>query len=181
MSYKTLLTHVQNGPAGAAALQAAVDIAGDLGATLIGLGSEMIPPSGVADPTGLIEGEWVKAMREQIEKNLDEAEQQFNAAASGAPNIWLRSLELPARALARAARAADLILVGRTPHPLNAFRDCDVGELAITAGRPVLVAPSRPQCIIGTPIYGTLARGHSAGSLNGMQPSASSVSASDQT
>lgn len=141
MAYKTILTHVQNTPAAALTLDSAVALTRDLDATLLGLGAEMIPPSGVADPTGLVEGQWAAMMREQIEKNLHEAERVFTAAASGVPNAWVRSLDLPARALARAARAADLIVVASAPHPTNAYRDCDVGELAITSGRPVLVVP----------------------------------------
>lgn len=141
MSYKTILTHVRTTPAAALTLESAVALARDLDATLLGLGAEMIPPSGAPDPSGLIEGQWAALMREQIEKNLGEAERSFTAAASGVASAWVRSLDLPVRALARAARAADLIVVGSSPSQANPYQDCDVGALAITSGRPVLVAP----------------------------------------
>jgi nucleotide-binding universal stress UspA family protein len=142
MAYKTLLTHVQSDPKAGPRLACAAALARDLDCTFLGLGAEMIPPSGASDPYGILEGEWIVAMRDQLEKNLDAAEAMFEAAAKDLPHDWVRMIDLPGKAVARAARAADIIVAGGAPlDGHDNYRACDIGELVITAGRPVLVAP----------------------------------------
>lgn len=142
MTYKTLLVHVQPEEAAAHRLKCAVALADDLGAELLGLGAEMLPPAGFADPYGYLEGEWVAAMRVQVERNLEAAETAFKQAVGARRATWRAAHDFPAPTLARTARAADLIIAGGSP--LNLSDNCriaDPAELVLTAGRPVLIAP----------------------------------------
>ncbi|WP_374569806.1 universal stress protein [Phenylobacterium sp.] len=142
MTYKTILTHVQPDAEAVLRLQSAVDVAGDFGAHLIGLGAEALPPLGFADPYGFAQGDMIVAMRSAIEVNAAAAEAAFRAKAGRLSNEWRISQDIPTQAMARAARAADLIVAGGAPRgTIDIYRIVDTGELAVNAGRPVLVAP----------------------------------------
>lgn len=142
MSYKSILVHVQPDPHTHPRLDCAAALARNLDAVLFGLAAEMIPASGVADPYGFLEGQWIVAMREQLDKNLQTSEQVFGKATSGLKTDWRAVMDYPTKAMARAARAADLVVAGGAPlHGQEAYRACDLGELVVTCGRPVLVAP----------------------------------------
>lgn len=142
MTYKTVLTHVQPDKESAPRLQCAIDVAGDFGAHLIGLGAEALPPLGYADPYGFAQGEMIVAMRSAMEVNRLAAEAAFQAKAGPLPGEWRTAMDLPTAAMARAARACDLIVAGGAPREAkDIYRIVDTGELAINAGRPVLVAP----------------------------------------
>lgn len=140
MTYKTLLVHAQ--PQAEPRLQAAAALARKCGARVIGLGAEMFEPLTMADPYGFASADWLTLMREQIEKDLELAEQVFERSAEGLDHEWRRVVDLPTPSLARAARAADLIVAGGVPdRDRSGYRSADLGELIVTAGRPVLVVP----------------------------------------
>lgn len=142
MTYRTILTHVQPEAEAAPRIQCAVDLAGDFGAHLIGVAAEALPPLGFADPYGLAQGDMIVAMRSAMEANRMTAEAAFNAKAGRLSTEWRTTQDLPTAAVARASRAADLIVVGGAPREArDIYRIVDTGELAINAGRPVLVAP----------------------------------------
>jgi len=50
-------------------------------------------------------------------------------------------LDYPADALARKARSADLVVIGQTKGPGDAFGSLDPGEALLKIGRPTLVVP----------------------------------------
>jgi nucleotide-binding universal stress UspA family protein len=54
---------------------------------------------------------------------------------------WRSGLDFPTDFVTRAARAADLIVIGREWTPLDPYRSLDPGGLILRAGRPVVVAP----------------------------------------
>lgn len=140
--YRTLLVHVQPEPAAAPRLQTAADLAHNLGATLFGLGAEMVPPLGAMDPTGLAQGAWYVEMRDQAQRNLEQARASFHAASSGLHTQWAAVHDMPAHAVARASREADLIVAGGMPltEP-DRYRSADSADLVLLSGRPVLIAP----------------------------------------
>lgn len=142
MAYKTILVHAQGDAPAAPRLETAAHLARDQGAVLFGLGAEMIQPLAVADPYGVMEAQWLVAMRELVESNLQAAEKAFMARSEGLNREWRAATDLPAHALARASRSADLIVAGGAPlgHH-DPYRMADAGELVITSGRPVLIAP----------------------------------------
>src|SRR5581483_6384709 len=102
-AWRTLITHVQPEGEARPRLDAAADLAAKLDATLIGLGAEMIPPYVSSDPYGFMGGEFIVAMQEAIQANLDHAQGAFRKATSGQAGEWLALEELPAEAMARIA------------------------------------------------------------------------------
>jgi nucleotide-binding universal stress UspA family protein len=143
MSYSALITHVQPDSEAAPRLACAVATARRFDAALIGVAAEMIPPLAFDGGFYSLEADWTTAMRETIEERLRMAREAFAKATEGFGEraAFASGLELPCPALAAASRAADLIVAGGAPHGGDAYRTCSPAELAITSGRPVLVAP----------------------------------------
>jgi nucleotide-binding universal stress UspA family protein len=141
MSYASILVHVQTDPPGAAALECACAVAERFEATLVGIGVQAVPPAPFSDPATLA-GDWFVLMREAVEKNLKNAARRFKYATQNLakPTIWECGLQLPGPAIARAARAADLIVACRPEHN-DPFSFVNPGDLVIESGRPVLVPP----------------------------------------
>lgn len=148
MSYAAIITHVQSDPRTAPRLDCAMDMAKRFGSAVIGVGAEMIPPLAFDGGVYSMEAEWVTVMRASIDERFKLAHERFRAATQGLdkPLIWTCGLDLPTHALAAASRAADLIVAGGAPRDMHdTYRDCSAAELAIVAGRPVLVAPPQPR------------------------------------
>ncbi|WP_218054370.1 universal stress protein [Phenylobacterium immobile] len=140
-TYRTLLVHAEAGlePGHRAELGARLARAFD--AHLIGLAAETFDAPPAADPiSALAMADWYAAMQERVTKDLKAAETAFRRDAAGADIEWRAVKDYPARALVRAARAADLIIVGQKA-PENGTRYPDPAEVVMAAGRPVLVAP----------------------------------------
>ena len=142
MTYAAVLTHVQADPECQPRLGCAVDVAKRFGAALIGVGAEMIPPLTMDAGYG-VTADWTSALRGAIEAGLKAAHETFEEAAGGvAEKHWRCGLQLPGPAVAAASRAADLIVAGGAPlRRHDPYRDGAPAELAVTSGRPVLVAP----------------------------------------
>ena len=139
---RTILTHVRPGSQDLPRLRTAASLARRFDATLFGLGCEALPPLGVIDPTGGAQGEWYVAMQDQAELDLQQARKIFDGEVEGLKTHWAKSEDLPAEALARAGRGADLIVAGGRPlDQMDHYRDVDTGVLVLRAGRPVLIAP----------------------------------------
>jgi nucleotide-binding universal stress UspA family protein len=144
MTYSSLMTHVQSEPEAAPRLACAVDLARRFGARLIGVGVEMIPPLAFDNGYYSVDAEWVTAMRKSIEDQMDIAKAAFRRATAAFADdaVWLCGIESPTTAIAAASRAADLIVLGGAPRRHDSpYRDCEAAEMAMQAGRPVLVAP----------------------------------------
>jgi nucleotide-binding universal stress UspA family protein len=145
MTYSSLMTHVQPEPEAAPRLACAVDLARRFGARLIGVGAEMIPPLAFDGGYYSVDAEWVVAMRKSIEDQLGAAKKVFKretADFAADDAVWLCGIESPAPAIANASRAADLIILGGVPRRHDSpYSDSEPAELAMQAGRPVLVAP----------------------------------------
>src|SRR4051794_1808965 len=80
----------------------------------------------------------------RIRDELAQAEAAFRRGAGSRNNIeWRSAVEMPATYLAEQARAADLIVVSRhaASDPWDGRFGVSPGEVLMSAGRPVLVAP----------------------------------------
>ena len=142
MSYRTLLTHAQPYGSSNLRVEIAAALAVDLGAVLVGLAAESVPIYAVSDPYGMAAPQLTSILVEQQTKNLEDAHSQFFTHCGSAKTEWRSIRDLPTPALARAGRAADLIVVGAaTSGSQDKNYAIDIGELVLTAGRPVLVAP----------------------------------------
>jgi nucleotide-binding universal stress UspA family protein len=139
------MTHVRPEPEAAPRLACAVDLARRFAARLIGVGVEMIPPLAFDSGYSQVDAEWVLAMRKSIEDQLAGARTAFERQTADFPAgdaVWLSGIENPGPAMAAASRAADLIVLGGVPRGHdNSYRDGAPAEVAMQAGRPVLVAP----------------------------------------
>ena len=149
--YDSVLVHVERDKVSTRRTEVAVEVARSFGARLIGLGAESIEPIPPADPYGgLMTAEWVAAMQKQVSEDLASAEAAFARDATGVETEWRCVQDMPARALAGAAEAADLIVAGGTAPALGDDSRCaDVAEVVLRAGRPVLVAPAEPAKLSG--------------------------------
>lgn len=143
MGYAAVLTHVQAdaGPR----LACAVNVARRFSAAVVGVGAEAITPFTI-DAGGYPHlADWVAADRASIDARLKVAHEAFVAATEhgAVRGLWSCSIDLPGAAVATASRAADLIVAGGAPRRASdPYFDADIAELALTSGRPVLVAPS---------------------------------------
>jgi nucleotide-binding universal stress UspA family protein len=151
MTYAAVLVHAQADAEVAPRLSCARAVADMFNATLIGLAAELNPPvlpgGGGAVVLGgayaRAQASWIGGGIEEVETSLLEARKAFQHAVSGRSGevLWEAHVELPVPAMARIAGTADLIVasdvLGRRPNP---YRDASPAELALTAGRPVLVA-----------------------------------------
>jgi nucleotide-binding universal stress UspA family protein len=144
MTYAAVLTHVQADPEAAPRLRCAVETAVRFKAALIGVAAEMIPPLAFDSGYYSAESDWVTAMRDVIDARLKTARTNFGAASAafGDNAVFACGMQSPAPAVAAASRAADLIVAGGAPRKMrDPYMHCSPAELAITSGRPVLVAP----------------------------------------
>jgi nucleotide-binding universal stress UspA family protein len=149
MSYASILVHVTAGKTGAPQLGLARAMAERFDATLIGVGAEMVPPLVPDSGYYSFQGDWFTIMRGDIENNLKSAKAAFDAAGAGLskPTLWEAGIQYPTGAVARASRAADLIIADARGSTSDVYRQVDPAELAITSGRPVLVAPRRGEAL----------------------------------
>lgn len=145
MSFKTLMVHLELGRANDRLLAVVGDLAQRLKAHVIGIAA--CQPLQLMYNETYIAGDIVEQDRKQIEKQLKDAEQQMRTAleAVGVKSEW-RSTITPgslADFMAMQARAADLILTGPSIRgsTFDHTRQVNVADLAMEAGRPVLIVP----------------------------------------
>jgi len=108
---------------------------------LIGLSAAAVPPY-LIDPYGVATADWMPLVADEQAKEAQAAHAAFRLAAEGVRSGWITSDDLPTLAMARAARSADLLIVGGAPAKTDPYSEVDQGELVVTAGRPVLVVPA---------------------------------------
>lgn len=145
MSFKTLMVHLELGRANDGLLAIAGDLAQRLKAHVIGIAA--CQPIQLMYNETYISGDIVEQDREQIETQLKDAERQMRAAldAVGVKSEWRSAVTLGSLAdfVATQARATDLVLTGPAI-PGSTFdhtRQVHVADLAMEAGRPVLIVP----------------------------------------
>lgn len=142
MSYATLMVHVDV----VGDLGAHVKVAGELAelfhAHLIGI-SGWAPTSVFLAEAALQHPMPSTPPLHEMKSILDIKGQQFHAtfSADGRTVEWRSSLDFPSDYIAREARAADLVVVGRQSRNIDLLRSLDPGDLVLKAGRPVLLVP----------------------------------------
>jgi nucleotide-binding universal stress UspA family protein len=141
MTYRSILVHVQPSPAEEPRLMAAADLAKRFDATLTGLGAETVTPIAVADSYGFADASYFTELRQVVRAHLGASERRFERASAGLKTRWIDCEEPPLTALCRLARGADLIVAGGAPAGQDFFVAAPTGELIVSCGRPVLVAP----------------------------------------
>jgi nucleotide-binding universal stress UspA family protein len=141
MSYATVMTYVEADGAPEQRLRLAVSVADKFTATLVGVSALAFRPPTVAN--GVVIGGVTEAEIDQMRAALAGAEASFRHVAGTAQRKleWRTELDYPINVLARQARSADLIVLGRPQRWVGIYSSLDVGRAIVNAGRPILVAP----------------------------------------
>lgn len=144
MGYASLMVYVDDIDSTNARISLACDLADLFDAGLIGI-SGSIPDIPVVDPYtgGAMVAEILNEEQRIAEDEVRRAEGRFRSVAGARRShlAWRGAVAYPAELVAKHARAADLIILGRDslrPPPRHA---ADPGDVLMAAGRPVLVAP----------------------------------------
>ena len=141
MSYKILMTHLDLDEGGEGRVGLAAALAERFDAALIGVSAWAPSPAFGGD------GAMIESMPELpdlavMEDLLKTRGDRFRAIA-GKGAEWRSGIELPTEFVVREGRAADLLIVGGTRHPMlrDPYRCVDPGAVLLQAGRPVLLVP----------------------------------------
>ena len=141
MSYAVVMAYVDANSMPEQRVRLAASLAEKFNATLIGLSALAIHPPFLVE--GVTIPQATAADIVEIMSMLTAKGDWFrNIAAIDHHRIeWRPVLDYPADALAREARSADLVVIGQTKGPGDAFGSLDPGEALLKIGRPTLVVP----------------------------------------
>lgn len=152
MTYKTIMVHLQLRQSNAGVLKIAADLAERFHAGVTGIA--VCQQMQIMQGDVYVSGDLIEQDREEIEKEIKDAEATFRVALGlcAGPVEWRSAITLAALPghLADEARSADLIITGieRDPALFDGSRHVDVGDLAMQAGRPVLIVPAKTEQLI---------------------------------
>lgn len=149
MNPASIMVSVDLGPAAADRVQLAASLARRLSAELIGVAARQVQPP--AHSTSVYAALQVTdAELARAQEDLSRARVIFDRNVEGLTrNEWRSDVADPSTYLARQARAADVVVVGRwgTPDPEPGYLGVLPGPFVVEAGRPVLVAPPGIECL----------------------------------
>ena len=145
MTYATLMVHLELGHANAGLLQIAGDLAERFHAGVIGIAA--CQPIQMVYGEGDVSGDLIELDREEIEKEIKEAEAEFRSALQARVGTleWRSKVMFGPLSdyIVGEARSADLVITGVASGALlDASRRVNTGDLAIQVGRPVLIVPA---------------------------------------
>jgi nucleotide-binding universal stress UspA family protein len=125
MSFAVMMVHVDL-EGFDARVRLAANLARRFSSTLIGVSAALVEEDRVA-----------------IKTLLDRREEAFRCFArdAGLKLDWRSANDLPDDFVAREARAADLLIIGRASAPGGVTRAVDPGRAVLRAGRPALIVP----------------------------------------
>jgi nucleotide-binding universal stress UspA family protein len=147
VTYKTIMVHLQLRHSNDGVLRIAADLAARFHAGVIGIA--VCQPMQIVQGDVYISGDLIEQDQQEIKKEIRQAELAFRKALGGCTGAieWRSAITLAALPgyLAREARGADLIITGveRDPSLFDGSRHVNVGDLAMQAGRPVLIVPTK--------------------------------------
>lgn len=144
MTYATLMVHLDLGRSNAGLLQIASDLAVRFHAGVIGIAA--CQPMQIVYGDGYVSGDFIEKDREEIERQMKEAEAEFRSALQ--PHVgtleWRSTVtfETLSDYLARNARSADIVITNvASGRLLDTSRRLNAGDLVMQVGRPVLIVP----------------------------------------
>lgn len=151
MSYRTILVTLDIDRPVKPITNAAVDLASQVGARLIGLcaAQPLLSPFAV-QATSSAATIAMQQMYRDLEDRMEQVHQKFHATAAGRVELeWRAEMRAPTEAIVEAARAADLIIMAAAEgaHSGDSYRTADPASVVLRAGRPVLVAGSGKNAI----------------------------------
>jgi nucleotide-binding universal stress UspA family protein len=154
MTFRSILVHVEAESAAAdKRIRLAAGLARRFEATLIGAAACTLRPLPVGDPYAgaYMDAQITQEEEDQVEADLLAARGAFARHPACEPVLteWRAAMDLPADFIARQARAADLIVIGRDldRQKLGPTQFPDPGDVLMRAGRPVLVVPPETEAL----------------------------------
>ncbi len=156
MTWSSLIVYVDDEPDNIQRIEQAANLAKTHGAHLIGV-SACAPETPMADAygAGILLGEVLTAQHERAESALKGAEARFReiATRAGLSCEWRADVGDPTSLLVKHARAADVLIVGRDSANASGWRSPIPSDLAMRAGRSVLIMPPNPaRSVAGAPV-----------------------------
>ena len=140
MPYAAVMVYVEAEGAPEQRVHLAAGLADKFTAALIGVSALAIPPPIVAD--GMVLDDVTDVDIKLMEAKLADKGRWFRGIAGRNQEVeWRTQLDLPVAAVARAARAADLVVIGREKMRGSTYTSLDPGEALLNMGRPTLVVP----------------------------------------
>ncbi len=145
MSYKTILTILQNLEDCDRVLDTALHLNRQLGSHLIGLHAESGVSVSYAAPIEIPDVTAFKLDQHDVEERMDDISKRFSAKCARENISWewrpIRSLSGDSALSAlSSARCSDLVIVGQQP-PEHHTTNGDIETLLLESGRPVLFVP----------------------------------------
>ena len=156
MTWSSLIVYVDDEPDNTQRIEQAAALAKAHGAHLIGV-SACAPETPMADAygAGILLGEVLTAQHERAESALKGAEERFRDIATrvGVGCEWRADVGDPTSLLIKHARAADVLIVGRDSANASGWRAPIPSDLAMRAGRSILIVPPNPaRAVAGAPV-----------------------------
>jgi nucleotide-binding universal stress UspA family protein len=147
VTYATLMVHLELGHSNAGLLQITGDLAERFHAGVIGIAACQPMQIVYAEGAGYVSGELIEQDREEIEKEIKEAEVEFRSSLQTRVGTleWRSTVMFASLSdyLAREARSADLVITGVASGALiDASRRVNMGDLVMQVGRPILIVPA---------------------------------------
>jgi nucleotide-binding universal stress UspA family protein len=141
VSYASLMVYVEADATPEQRVRLAASLAGRFGAALTGMSAVGVPLPIVAD--GMVIAEWTVEDVELMRAKLADKGNWFRGIAGGDHRRldWHAALDFPDEALARAARSADLVIIGQVKAQGGSYGALDPGKAILKMGRPTLVVP----------------------------------------
>lgn len=143
MTYASLLVAVEDGPESDSRLELACDLANAFGAHLTGLCTGSTAPP-LYDPLGggAMVGELLTLYRDMAQADVERARIRFAeiVRARDVESGWRGQIGYPGEACSRAARGADLVVLG-SRNSKAPYHAPDVADVLMGCGRPVLAVP----------------------------------------
>lgn len=146
MSFATLLVHVDIDGTFSGPVQVAAELAARFRSHLIGATAWMPRPAFIVEGV-VVDPEPTEDDLRRMRETLDRRGDKFRAAIRRPQAEWRSALDFPTEYIARQARSADLIVIGRDRLPYDPYRSTDSGALILRAGRPVLTVPPGVQSL----------------------------------
>ncbi len=145
MTYRSLMVYLDPEQASEPALRIACELADRFKSEVIGVSAGL--PAAPIHADGMIASSVLEVDYDGLNRAIESCETRFRSALknSGCSLQWRSGAAYPADFLVAEARAADLLVVGRSENlaPLGPHQLLDIGDAVMRAGRPVLVVPPR--------------------------------------
>jgi len=144
VNYRTILVNLDIDRPVKPITNAAVNLASQVGARLIGVcaAQPLVSPLAM-QAASYAATSATQRIYKDLEDRMEQVHQEFRAAAADRVELeWRAEISAPTEAIVEAARAADLIFMTAVEgaHSGDSYRTADPADVTLRAGRPVLVA-----------------------------------------